>query len=518
MTGSRIEHLPPGQRGKVGLTPDYRALLRNASWNYLGYFFEAAVNLALVAYIVRRVGVVDYGIYLFALSLAEQVGLLEFGLPSILSQTYIAEGSRSGLAGVSRLISTAFSFSVLLGAAALSACLGLAALLPGPFHISAAKVLLGREALVLAGAWMFLIIPTAPLQLVFESWHRFDTLNKIQMLLGVLRAVATVGLLEAGYGILALMWVQVGLAGVRPVLLWALMPAQTGGLRLNLLLWDWSRLRPVLRSARWASLDGLLWRLGMRMDLLIVSVLVSMRGVAIYGVGSKLPVYLSFLVGRGVNVIFPALAEHHTGGDLESLQRLFVTTCRLALTALFPIVLTLVVFADTVVQVWVGAQYEGAATVMRWLLIAALVEGVAAPADRVLYARDQARVAARISVVENLFNFGLSCLLVFPFGLAGPAVGSAVARVLGSLRWVAAAACRAAELAPKRLASILVKDNGVPALVSSLGLSLVWYFSRGLPPLGRLFSGVLAGTLLYLGAWVPLTGTTLWRSRGRAAE
>ena len=44
--------------------------MRSVSWNYRGYFFEFGSGLLLLAYVVRRVTVHDYGIYLLAQSLA----------------------------------------------------------------------------------------------------------------------------------------------------------------------------------------------------------------------------------------------------------------------------------------------------------------------------------------------------------------------------------------------------------------------------------------------------------------
>ncbi len=502
----------------VGLRRDYAPLLRSATWNYLGYFFDAAVSLALVAYVVRWVGVAEYGVYLFALSLAGQFGLLNFGLPNLLSQAYIAERSRTGASGVSRLLSTAFTFSSLLGMAALGICLGCAALLPGPFRIPPGLVPLAKQALALGGAWIFLAIPTKSLDLAVESWHRFDTLNKVQILVGSLRAIVTVALLREGFGILALMWIQVALAALRLVLLVVLIPGQMKGVRVNPLLWDWPLLRPVLRSAGWASLDDVVWQLGMGMDTLIVSVLVSMHGVAIYGVGSKAAVQLISLLRRGLNVVFPALAERHTAADSESLRGLYVASTRAGLAVLLPITLALTVFANTVVQVWVGPQYQGAATVMRWLLVGALIEALAAPANYLLYACGRVSTAARIALAENALNFGLSCLLVLPFGAAGPAVGTAVAHTLGTLGGFVVAACRVAQLAPRRLASLLMRDNGVPTLISFLGLSLAWYGSRGSDPLLRLFFGALFGPLLYFAARLARMESVPRKSGTRAVE
>jgi O-antigen/teichoic acid export membrane protein len=58
--------------------------VRSEAWNYLGHFFEFCSGLLLLAYVVRRVTVHDYGIYLLAQSLAAFLFLLEFGMGNVL--------------------------------------------------------------------------------------------------------------------------------------------------------------------------------------------------------------------------------------------------------------------------------------------------------------------------------------------------------------------------------------------------------------------------------------------------
>ena len=82
--------------------------MRSVSWNYLGYFVEFGAGLLLTAYVVRRIPVHDFGIYLLAQAIAAFLYLLEFGMGSMLVSLYVSTFARKGIAETGRLTSTVF--------------------------------------------------------------------------------------------------------------------------------------------------------------------------------------------------------------------------------------------------------------------------------------------------------------------------------------------------------------------------------------------------------------------------
>src|SRR6266545_795872 len=122
--------------------------VRSVSWNYLGYCCEFLAGVLLLAYVVRRVSVEDYGIYLLAQSIAGFLYLLDFGLSNVLVQLYVTTWTAKGMAEVSRLASTLFVALLgvgLLGAVALSL---VAAAMPEVIKLPAAQTSLALRLLI----------------------------------------------------------------------------------------------------------------------------------------------------------------------------------------------------------------------------------------------------------------------------------------------------------------------------------------------------------------------------------
>src|ERR1039457_937484 len=100
-----------GPKG-LGVAPH---LVRSALWNYLGYFCELCAGALLIAYVVRRVSVENYGIYVVAQSIASILCLLDFGLSSVLVPLYSWTLTSKGMAEAGRLASTLISSLLGLG-------------------------------------------------------------------------------------------------------------------------------------------------------------------------------------------------------------------------------------------------------------------------------------------------------------------------------------------------------------------------------------------------------------------
>src|SRR6185312_16793598 len=61
----------------------------SVAWNYAGYACQIAFNLGLTWYIVRKISVVEYGLFLFIMSLSSTLYMLDMGISSVLVQALV---------------------------------------------------------------------------------------------------------------------------------------------------------------------------------------------------------------------------------------------------------------------------------------------------------------------------------------------------------------------------------------------------------------------------------------------
>ena len=144
-------------------------LARGLAWNYASYAVEAIVGLGVVAFVVRRVGVADYGVLTLALAITSLLTVLDLGLLGLLVQAYVGERTAGGSEAVGKLASAAMSRLVVAGLIGFLICALIGLAYPGPFSIDAALTATAKRCLLLVGASLIVSLPSLAIELAFVT-------------------------------------------------------------------------------------------------------------------------------------------------------------------------------------------------------------------------------------------------------------------------------------------------------------------------------------------------------------
>jgi O-antigen/teichoic acid export membrane protein len=360
-------------------------------------------------------------------------------------------------------------------------------------------------------------MPTIALDFAHQAHQRFDRLNQVQIAAVTVRVVLTATLLAMGKGVVALAAVQVVVAAVKLVLLLGGLRTYVPGARLDLRRFDWGVLKPLLKPGGWAVLDNSMRQMASSSDSFILGMFGSVSGVALFGVGSKLPTQVWSMVSRGAIVMLPSLAKHHADQDVAQLRKLYLNAQRLIFTGVLPVVALGCVCARPLMEVWAGERYRGAAVIMQWLLFAALSLSMEYSSDLLLYARGEVKTAARISTAESVANVALSLVLVFRYGAVGLAVGTTLTHILINALWYTPSACRSVEVRISELLKTMLSGNGWAfALLAAEVVLLASVRTRVSAP-AMVTLGVIAG-MIYMAVWSMRIAIPMRRMRAEAAD
>ncbi len=311
------------------------SIARSVFWNYLGAGYEALAGLVLAGYVVRHIAVAEYGLLLLAMSLCGMMFLLDLGLSNILVPACVAAAKDSSQK-LSGLLSTAFVVLTGMGAVGLLVFVGIALNLPGPFRIPQAYLRESFPGFVLVVIATQTGFPTIALECAYQAFHRYDRINQIQFVTVTVRIVLTIVLLAAGYGVIALAFIQTVLSLVRLLGLWIGLPWSVPGARLYARGFDWKLLKPLMGRGRWALLENCGQPNRDISDSLILGIFGSLNSVALFGLGGKLPAQLSNAVAKGAIVILPSLSKHHADADGRQFRDVYLNAQRLVFTGALP--------------------------------------------------------------------------------------------------------------------------------------------------------------------------------------
>lgn len=501
------DRIPP----TAAQAPDKGRTARNVAWNYAGYAYQIAINIGLTSYIVRKVSVVEYGLFVFVISLSATLYLLDMGISSVLVQAYVEALTNHGRERLNDLLSTTFLSLIALGSVGVFIFCGIAAWLPGPFNIPHVYLHEASVIFIVAALVIQVGLPNMAIEHVYQASHRFDRTNQIQLVTSTVRGVLSVLVLAAGYGIVALAVIQLIVTLLKLVLLIAGLPATVPGAHLNLTRFRRVLLRPLVHLSKWALLSNISAYLFDMLVWIILGSLGSMGEAALFGLASKLPKQLWNLVDKGANVTLPLLSKSAAENDFVQLRQIYLRTQKLIFGLVLPFVVLGCVFARPLIEVWAGRRYAGAALVMQWLLIGAFSQAIAYSSDLLLYSCGEVKKAAKISLWSSAVSVLSALLLVSHYGAAGLAAGMAISQLILNGGWFTLTACRLAGVSLSTLLRALFGGLTWPLALLAVELLLLSHFWSHLSAVWLVILA-LAGGLAYIALWGFRTALPLYRN------
>ena len=200
--------------------------------------------------------------------------------------------------------------------------------------------------------------------------------------------------------------------------------------------------RPSFEMRTWLMLSAPLWLVSIftllinQSDLLVLGLIEPSREVGIYAAGSKTAWLVSFVLTAVSAVLAPVFVRHHTAGDMASLRATMRFGTRLIFWPSLILAGFLFAWPDLVLAAF-GAEFEGAATIVRILAVGQLVNALTGPAGYLLLLTGGQRTVATVYGSAAAVQILALLVLVPKFGAEGAAsVTAATIVVSNSLLYV----------------------------------------------------------------------------------
>jgi len=418
-------------------------LALNAATNYLRFAFTLVLFFFLTPFIIRKVGVDDYGLWTLIYSVVGFFGLFDLGFSTGLVK-YVAECKGSGdIERRNRVVNTLLMVSLLLSAVA-AAGIGLFSLV---FHrIFPIPLLQHHKALVLLWILAFRSVMLGlPLDLfrgVIFGEQRIHLVNIAQVGGNVFYGLAAWAALSHGLGLVSLAWVHLAAMLLENFLYIFFAFNHVRGLRLSWSLAD----RRVFKEVWSFSADQFIINVSgigfLHLGPILVKLLLPLSAVAIYAVALRISENVRTLVVQFINVLTPYIAELKGAGNREKIRYVFVECTKFACALIVLLSAPVWCYAREAVVFWAGPELAEAAPVLAVLVGYRVLSIPWTMASNVLGMTGHHGYTARLSTVCLLVNVILSVALIHPLQLTGVALGALLSTMIVGDLIVVKQACR----------------------------------------------------------------------------
>lgn len=473
----------------------HRHVLLSTASNYAGLVFNLGTWFFLTPFLLHNLGTTQYGLWALVGSLVAFGSLLDLGVGEAVVK-YVSEfRAKDDDETAAQLISTALVLYLVLGLIVIVIGVVLAPIVPHIINVPADERSTASWLVVITAVGVAVELPATTAFSVLRGLHRFDLMNLIGSLAIVTLALATVGVVLLGGGVLAVTAVAIPLTLVWQIpAIWAIRRAAPG-LRFGFRDAQRSLVRRVTTFG--TALFGIqvAETLKTKSDEFVIGAALPVAAVSPYSVArrlSTLPVLLAF---GFVRVLMPLASQLHAQGRAPLLQGVYVSGMRLTIGLFTAVAGGLMVFAAPFLAAWIGPDFADDADIVVLLTFSGLCQALLLHASQVLQGMDRHRPLVVFALGSAVLNLGLSIVLVGPMGVQGVALATLVITAL-ELCCVVPFATRIVDVHVGRV----TREALLPSLLPAIPMAAVLFGLREtLAPSGLITIGLcgLAGALVY---------------------
>lgn len=398
---------------------------QGAILSYVAIFLNIAISFFYTPWMIRQIGVSDYGLYSLVGSFISYF-ILDLGLTQTV-QRFVAKYRAEGdLEGVQNLIGLTTKIFLVIDAVIfllLVVCyFFLADIFTGltPEEVERLKVLY-----CISGTFSVLSFMFKPVGGVIMAFELFTVTQWINMLNRVGAVVLVCIALFLGADVYALVLINGAMALTASVLKYVVFRKKTG-LNINWHYYDRGKTREVFSFSMWAFGNGLAQRMRLTLVPTVLGILSNSTQISVFSLGMTLEAMV-FTLTAAINGLFlPRVSKLSVEHDVKGVQELMVRVGRVQMYLIMLIFTGFAVFGRQFINLWVGPQFANSYYVLLCLIVCNLVTITQRIADDYIYAENKIKESSIRLFTGSLIGLVITCILAPRMGALGGGIGTGI--------------------------------------------------------------------------------------------
>jgi O-antigen/teichoic acid export membrane protein len=408
-----------------------RRFFSNTVLNFAGQGFLLLLNIVTAPYIVHHLGAELFGIVALVQTTAGFAGLLNLGIGRALTK-YVSELYWKGeVKTINQLFQTAWATCIVSGLFGLVLVMGPSETIGKIFFRGGPQVegVVGF-AIYVAALGLFSSMLLEAVSALPGALQRFGICNAINVSMGVVRCLGSVGLLACGYSIRSVLIVNLmsNLIGVGAFAIVSrkLIPG------LSLVPgFSWPAFKRLFDFSLPLVISSMSVLIVTRLDRFILAYFLPLAAVTFYTLPFSLSEKLSMGVTNITSVVFPFTSELHAMNAHEKVQELYLRSTKALNLVMLPLTVILLVIPGPILQFWLGPEYAAQGAVALALLGAASFLNAASAVPTVTsLGVGRAWMPACFAGAGAVINLASNFLLIPRYGINGAALGALLPQAL----------------------------------------------------------------------------------------
>jgi len=398
--------------------------IKNSLYGFISYLWPIAFTIFVTPFVIHKLGIANYGLYVLMLIIAGFFSLLNFGLVYALVRHLAGlreQGTAEEKEHLSKLYGATIFIFFLIGILAILVAILLAHFGLDWFNINVAQRATVEVLFYFVGAIAFFNSMGMVFSHIPYALQRQDIGTNIYIANITVLNLLIIGALSAGFGLIALVVLQAFSA------LLALLANFYYSRRLMPDLcanysFDKKIFKEMFSFGGYVYLHNISSSFLSQIDRIIISSFLGPAAVTFYSVPNSVAEKTQGVIVSLTGVLFPVTAELAKEGDRERIRRVYHRAMQMIALLASALTMTIIVLAKKVLLIWVGPEIDSTSTrLLYWLTPTYFLLALFLPTTHFLTGIGRAKFLAFSSLAMAILNILLLFVLLPVYGITGAA-------------------------------------------------------------------------------------------------
>ncbi|NLL73153.1 MAG: oligosaccharide flippase family protein [Clostridiales bacterium] len=395
---------------------------KGAIISYLAIGLSMVSGLLYTPWMVKQIGVNDYGLYTLATSLIS-IFLIDFGISEAVSRFISKYNARNDQKKVNDFLGLIYKLYILIDLVIILVLIIMYFFIPLIYsQLTAGEVEKFKIVYLITSTFSIISLPFVTLNGILTSYEKFVTLKLCDLIHKLMVLSLMIIALLLGYKLYALVLVN-AISGLLIIVIKLFYIKRYLPIKVNLRYWDRKLLKKVFGFSIWATVSTIMNRFIFNITPSILGAVSGSRQIAIFGIAATLEGYAYILSGAVNGMFLPKVSKILANKeDGEDVLPLMTKVGRIQYSIIGLIFIGFIIVGKEFIYLWMGKDFEWAYYCALLMIFPGVFRVPQQIASVTIIAMNKVKIQAFVYIVVAVLNILFSSVLSFYFGALGAAL------------------------------------------------------------------------------------------------
>ncbi|TAN12528.1 MAG: polysaccharide biosynthesis protein [Chitinophagaceae bacterium] len=400
---------------------------KGALISYVGIIFNIIAGLLYTPWMVKEIGMSDYGLYALAISFLTYF-VMDFGLSDAIARFVAKYRVENNQQKINQILGLASKIYIYIDLFILIVLVVVFFFIQNIFtQLNNVEIEKFKVIYIIIGLFSLISFPFSSLDGLLIAYERFAFLKFCNLLNKVLTILLMVAALLMGYKLYALVFINaiVAIAIICAKLFFLRKNTKTN---VDFKFKSWDLAKEIFGFSAWATVIGVAQRFLINFAPTLLAIYAGTTAIAIFSIGRIMEGYV-WTFADALNGLFlpkvTVLSEESK--DRKKITELMTRVGRIQLFLVGLLVVGIVVFGKEFITLWMGKDFKNSYWVAVLLILPGVIPITQNVASILMYVENKLKYTGWVYASSSAASILVSLFLIPHFG----AVGSAIAICIG---------------------------------------------------------------------------------------